>query len=236
MKRKRIITLFASICLALILAILSFMAACAPAAPAGPIILKAVEWSREGAEGGAAFRMYMDMLNEAANGELIIERIGGTETIPGFEQGEALRTGVVDFLFGLPNWFKGLVPEGNLHKLSQLNAWEERESGFHDYMVEVHKKANMFYLGRSHTPVPFNLYSNEGPTTIEGLRGLKFREVPIYAPLYRSLGIIGVTIPFPETYVAMQTGDVDGFTLSRTDVMSMKLPEVVKYRFGSDLW
>jgi len=196
-------------------------------------VLKAVTMFPEGHGSAAGFRMYQEMLNEAAKGEVILEFAGGPEAIPGFEQPEAVRTGAIDVNFTVTAYYKTMLPEANGHHLSRLTPWEERESGFYDLMVELHKAKNIYYLGRQLVNSPFIMSTRnlriERPYDLSGLR---FRTAALYDALYRKLGITGVTMPLGDQYSALERGLVDGTASTPSSAIKFSLYEVAKYVIG----
>src|SRR5215211_1027726 len=59
-------------------------------------VLRAVTVWEQGDLQNSGFEMFLEKLPEASDGRLEIEYVGGPEAIPTDQQGEAVRTGVVD--------------------------------------------------------------------------------------------------------------------------------------------
>jgi TRAP-type C4-dicarboxylate transport system substrate-binding protein len=57
-----------------------------------------------------SFLTFIERLNAAGEGVVQIEFVGGPEAIPTFDQAEALRTGVIDMVYGPGSFYGGLVP------------------------------------------------------------------------------------------------------------------------------
>lgn len=253
MKKKRSVTLVGSICLIFVFAVVSVMAACATPAPkpaptpaptpapkpapapkpkAEPIVLKVVTMFPEGHGSAAGWRMYQEALNEAANGELILEFAGGPEAIGRYEQPVAVQSGAVFGNMTVTAYYVSLLPEGDIWHLSHLTPWEERESGFHELMVELHKEQNMYYLGRQLTNSPFNMFTNLNTNGPYDLSGLKFRSGRIYEPFMRELGIVPVSTSIGEAYSALERGLVDAVAFTSSSAISFSMFEVAKYITG----
>ena len=84
-------------------------------------------------------------------------------------------------------------------------------------MIEIYKKGYcdkeyadivfFFYYGIG----PYQLWSNNKITSVEGLVGKKLRcPSPTYVEVTKALGAVPVSIPGGEIYTAMQKGIIDG--------------------------
>ncbi len=130
MKRKELLTLLGSICLVLVLAASALMAACAAPTPAPapaptpapePIELQALTFLPTHLSKIDYFRLLGDKVSERSNGELTIKLAGGPEVINEFEQGTAVKSGVIDISW-LPGAFVApLVPPMEMQWLSELS-------------------------------------------------------------------------------------------------------------------
>jgi len=95
--------------------------------------------------GQKGFHMVIDMINRGVKGELEIKVVGGPESIPARQQPEAVRTGAVDMAWVPCSWYRSVVPEAAIMNLSQLEPWDERKTGWYDYVVEKYAKAGIDY-------------------------------------------------------------------------------------------
>jgi len=100
----------------------------------------------------------VDTINKAAKGELVIKIVGGPESIPPRSQPEAVRLGAVDMAFVPCSWYQSIVPEAAVMNLSKLEPWDERKTGWFDYLVEKHQKAGLRYVGTSDIAARFILW------------------------------------------------------------------------------
>ena len=204
------------------------LSGCAKPAPE-QIVLKAVSFLPKGASPLADYGVYIDMVNERANGELVIDWIGGGEAIPRFDQAEAVRTGVVDMTAGPFMDYKDLAPAGMSLFLSDATPMEEHENGFYDFIADVLAETNFRYIGRMETNVLFNIGVKERIERPQELKGLRIRTAPIYDSFLKALGTVPTTINQPEVYSALERGLVDGYAFPFTDVKDLSLCEVVPY-------
>jgi len=167
---------------------------------------------------------------------LSFKYVGGPEIFPNREGIEAIRKGLVDAGWTTPAYHVGLVPEGDAMKLSQLQPWEERDSGAYDLMNELHQKqANVYFLWRLAFQGYFQLYLQENRTTPD-LTGLRLRTSPVYAPLIKALGGATMTSSPGELYTAIDRGVVDGYGMASTGISTWKLEEVTKYIWGPEFY
>lgn len=175
--------------------------------------------------------MWRDRVNERAKGGLIIKHLGASEAIPKWDQPEAVRKGVVDIgIVPTAYYYKTLLPEGRAFDLCLIRPMEQREpGGFYDYMVEAHKKANMYYVGRWMANCPCFIYTNILTKKPEDLAGQRIRTGIQYDPLLNALGASPVTLPQEETYTALERGLVDGAGEKDIGIMKWGWHEVLKY-------
>lgn len=175
--------------------------------------------------------LFIKLVEEKSGGRLKINWLGGPEVVKTFDQAEALRRGSVDMLLYNPfSFFKPLGAIFMAKGLSQIPAWQERQTGAYDLWVKAFReKVNAEYLGSLNSLVPFRLFLNKKITGIEGLKGLKIRVAPLYMPWIKALGANPITIPPMEIYTAMQRGVVDGFVWPAYAIPGLGWHEVTKY-------
>ena len=208
---------------------LVFSGCAAPAPTAGPIVLKAVSFLPKGASPLVDFGIYIDILNERANGELEIDWIGGPEAIPRFDQDEAIKTGVIDIACFPMSQYKSELPQGLAMILSQVTPMEEHENGFYDFIVSVLAEANARYVGRMETNTLFHIGIKDSIESPQELEGLQIRTGTLYQFFLEALGAVPTSISFSEVYSALETDLVDGYAFPFTDVKDLSLYEVVPY-------
>ena len=196
-----------------------------------PIKMKAVQFINIGNPGEAGLHLLIDMINKGAKGELVIKIAGGPETIPGRQQPEAVRTGAVDMAFVPAPWYKSMVPIAGLMNLRLLEPWEERKTGLYDFVVEEHKKAGLRYIGNGHCLGTFHLFSKEPITSLDGLKGKRFRHSPAY-PFFKALGLKPITAAHSEIYSGLERNVFDGLGTNDNSFVSLHLYEVCKYIVG----
>lgn len=173
---------------------------------------------------------WVKRVNEACKGELNINFVGGPEVIPGLEQVEALRKGVVQVTFNVTAYYGARMPAGGAFALSKLTPWDERRpGGFYDFFVKQHKeKVNAMYLGQwLHSP--FYFWLKDPLKTPQGLKGRKLRTTALYDRFMKALGAVPVTVNVPEVYTALKRGMVEGSGWPLLGPRQLGWTEVVKY-------
>ncbi len=255
MKRKREVTLFGSICLMLVLAVLPFVGACAPTptptpapapaptpAPAPPkpkpIVLKGISFLPKGGQTVQALGWYAEALEKQSKGELTINWVGGPESIPGMEQPEALRKGVVDVWIGASSWYgKSLgVGEAYSYYLTEIEPWEERERGFNDFLFEPHKKAGVYYVSGGMGGTPMYYWFVKPIKSLDDIKGLKAATTGAFIAPWKALGGIPVMVPRPEQYTALERGLVNALGAADAEIVDGSLYEQVHYWIDYEMW
>jgi TRAP-type C4-dicarboxylate transport system substrate-binding protein len=176
-----------------------------------PIVLKAVSFLPVNSTSNDGFREYVRRVNEAAKGELRIDWVGGPEAIAAFDLHQAVKSGACDMGMLASAYYASIMPEAETMSLSDLTPWEERDIGYHDLMVQRHKKINMMYIGRNIVAKKYYLYTNKKVSRPQDLSGQKMRTAGMYTLFMNKLGITTVTMPSGDIYTALERGLVDGF-------------------------
>jgi len=174
--------------------------------------------------------MYVDLVNERAKGELVINWLGGPEIIDRFDQGDAVSRGVID-ISNLPaSYFHALVPAGYaLCILAENTPMREHEIGWTDLMVEVNAKGNIRFLTRTETNQTFHFGLKQPIESPESFKGKRMRVASLYNYFMEALGAVPVTIGHTEVYPALERGVVDGYGFPFSDVTDLSLYEVCGY-------
>lgn len=176
--------------------------------------LKAVTaWPKTASE-YKAFATFVEkvdqLVSKQAPGELRIQYIGGPEAVKTPDQVQAAQRGMVDLVFTTTAYYVSVLPEVDAIKLSDYKPSEERASGAWTLINELHKKKDLFYLGRLGLGIRFHLYLKK-PIMSADLRGLNIRVSPMYLQVVKGLGGNPVVIPPTEVFAALERNVVDGY-------------------------
>ncbi len=153
---------------------------------------------------------WVNRVNSALKGKLVINYIGGPEVIGRREQWDAARNGVIDIIFAVFGDIQDVAPATASSWLSKCHLPDERKSGNFAHLDSEMKKLNLKLLARVQYG-NFYLWINKAPTKLADLKGLKMRTGALYDKMMHKLGMVPVTMNSPAVYTALERGVVDGF-------------------------
>ncbi len=173
---------------------------------------------------------WIEKFNAEGKGVLQINFLGGPKTIPAFEVGNAVKTGVVDMALNTGAFYTNVMPEADFLKLTQVPIAEQRKNGAFEAINKVwNEKGNMQYVGRPVENQPFHIYTNKKIDKPD-LTGLKIRITPVYRNFFQALGANVITISPGEVYTALERGVVDGYGWPIGGIFDLNWQEKTKYR------
>ena len=199
------------------------------AAQAQEITLKAVNAFQEGTYYARNFERFVKKVNDEGKGLVQINYIGGPKAIPTFEQGNALRSGVVDMSNTTTSFVAGIVPEGLAINYTTHTMAEMRKNGAIDYLNKIMMEKGLYYYARTGEGVQYYIYSNKRIDKAD-LTGLKLRIAPIYRDFFQKLGANVVQIAPGEVYTALERGVVDGYGWPLLGIFDLGWHEKTKFR------
>jgi TRAP-type C4-dicarboxylate transport system substrate-binding protein len=206
------------------------MALLAPlAAQAQEITLKAVNAFQEGTYYARNFERFVKKVNEEGKGVVQINYIGGPKAIPTFEQGNAVRNGVVDLSNNTTSFLAGIVPEGLALNYTDKTMAEMRKDGTIDYLNKIFMDKGLYYYARTGEGVQYYVYSNKKIDSAD-LSGMKLRIAPIYRDFFQKVNASVVQIAPGEVYTALERGVVDGYGWPLIGIFDLGWQEKTKYR------
>jgi TRAP-type transport system periplasmic protein len=181
------------------------------------------------------FLKWMEKVNAAGKGTVRIDYRGGPEAIPTFEQGQAVRNGVVDMIHTPANYYGGVVPEVDALVAGTVPPATTRKNGGFDLLNQVHqKKMNVYLLANFEAVQEFHVYLRNPPKfKADGMPdfdGVKIRGTPIYREFFSALGATFVNMAPGEVYGALERGAVDGAGWPRIGLMDANWDKFLKYR------
>jgi len=191
------------------------VAACAVAlvpvsVPAAEVKLKAASFLPVRSIVARQFVRFVEETNKQCSGKVQISVVG-PEAIPSLEQWNAVKNGVVDMHYGPPNYFRGVVPAGDVISVARNESAEQRANGAWAMInAEYEKKLNAYYLTHLFNGVRFHLYTTK-PAQNGKFEGMRLRSVPIYDAFFKSLGAQPVRMAPPDVYTALERNTVEGY-------------------------
>lgn len=193
-------------------------------------VLKAVSAFTASTAFSKPFEAYVKKVNEDGKGLIQIRILGGPESMPPFELGNALANGVVD-IANIPGaFYLNRMPAADALRLSEISIHEQRQNGAWEYINELHnKKMNAWYLARTADDQPYHLYLTK-KIEAPDLSQLVIRVSPTYMSFFRALGASAVQTPPGEVYTALERGVVQGYGWPLHGIIDLGWDEVTKYR------
>jgi TRAP-type C4-dicarboxylate transport system substrate-binding protein len=181
-----------------------------------------------------SFLKFIERVNQATQGKVVLEFAGGPEVIPIPKQGEALRNGIVDFAYTAPTNSIGIFPEAEVFANSYLSPMERRERGGMELFDKIlAKRLNAKLLQFIDGGSSLHLFlRDEPPRKADGsleLAGLKLRSSELYIRFMRAMGATPVVLQSPEIYTALERRTVDGFAFSIQGVREAGWHKLVKF-------
>jgi TRAP-type C4-dicarboxylate transport system substrate-binding protein len=208
---------------------LSLGLAVSGAALAQEVTLKAVNAFQEGTYFAKNFERFIKKVNDEGKGVVQINYIGGPKAIPTFDQGAALRNGVVDLANTSASFTASLVPEGLALNYTNQTMAELRKNGGLEQLNKAYQDKGLYYFARTGESIPYHIYTNKKIDKAD-LTGQKLRIAPIYRDFFQKLGATVTTIPPGDVYTALERGVVDGYGWPLLGIFDMGWQEKTKFR------
>jgi TRAP-type C4-dicarboxylate transport system substrate-binding protein len=183
----------------------------ASAAGAQETTLSAVVFVPKNTTFGEIFVRFVDHVNQEGKGLLKIELRGGPDAIPTFEQGNAIKNGVVDMVSLAPTFYTNFCPECDAQILAPLHTPELKKTAFWPVLQKyTTQKLNSHILSAYGDGVGFHIWTSKAPQN-NSLKGMRLRTTPNYTPLFTALGVSLVQTAPGEVLTALERGVVDGY-------------------------
>ena len=179
---------------------------------------------------GEIFVRFVEQANKDGKGLVQIKLIGGPDAIPTFEQGNAIRNGVVDMVSLAPTFYTNICPECDAQILAPQQTPQLRKTPFWTVLQKyTSQKVNAHLLGSYGDGVNFHIWTNKPPTA-GTLKGMRLRTTPNYAPLFAALGVSQVQTAPGEVLTALERGVVDGYGWPAIGIFDLGWGAHTKYR------
>jgi TRAP-type C4-dicarboxylate transport system substrate-binding protein len=200
------------------------------AATAQEVSLRASVFVPPNTSSGELCARFVDHVNQTYKGTVQI-RLVGPDAVPSLEQGNAVRSGVVDLACIPPAYYTNVMPEADAAILSTLNFTQQRASGGWDALNQlVRQKQGSHMVAAYGDGVQFHIYTNKPVSSVAELKALKLRTAPTYISFFNSLGATPVNMPPGEVQTALERGVVDGYAWPMLGIFDMGWAQHTKYR------
>jgi TRAP-type C4-dicarboxylate transport system substrate-binding protein len=161
--------------------------------------------------------VWLDRLENATKGQIKIERYFGATLVKGMDAWNATKEGVADMGWCAMGYWPGMAPLTEVMQLPFIpfknaqqasgifrklyNKFPEFQKEYEDVHVLVHYTAGLYRL----------LTTKKQVKTLEDMKGLKIRALGgPQTDAMKALGAVPTLVPFPDVYLAMQKGVLDG--------------------------
>ncbi|MCW5774033.1 MAG: TRAP transporter substrate-binding protein DctP, partial [Rhodospirillaceae bacterium] len=166
---------------------------------------------------------------------------GGNESIPMFNQPNAVRDGIVDMVCTPGAFYSQAIPENDAIATSNMSPAEVRKNGGMAMIDKLHARyMKMKYLGWTDSGVGFYMYMVNPPKfRADGLpdfSGVKLRDNPIYSAFFKALGASAHNLPATEVYSALEKNVVEAAAWTALGLMQLKWDKFVKHRVGPEFF
>ena len=202
----------------------------AGAASAQEATLSAVVFVPRNTTFGEIFVRFVDQVNKDGKGVVQINLRGGPDAIPTFEQGNALKTGVVDMASLAPTFYTNVCPECDAQILAPQQTPQLKKTPFWTVLQKyTSQKLNAHILSAYGDGVGFHIWTSKPPQD-NSLKGMRLRTTPNYTPLFTALGVSLVQTAPGEVLTALERGVVDGYGWPQIGMFDMGWGAHTKYR------
>ena len=179
---------------------------------------------------GEIFVRFVEHVNKEGKGILQISLRGGPDAIPTFEQGNAVRTGVVDMVSIPSTFYTNVCPECDAQILPPLMTPQLRKTAFWTALQKyTNQKVNAQIVSVYGDGIGFHIWTSKAPVN-NSLRGMRLRTTPNYTPLFTALGVSLVQTAPGEVLTALERGVVDGYGWPAIGMFDMGWGPHTKYR------
>ena len=210
--------------------LLAFLACAALPAAAQETTLSAVVFVPRNTTFGEIFVRFVEHVNKEGKGLVQVNLRGGPDAIPTFEQGNAVRTGVVDMVSLPPTFYTNVCPECDAQILAPLQTPQLKKTPFWTVLQKyTTQKVNAHLLSAYGDGVSFHIWTNKPPVNGQ-LKGMRLRTTPNYAPLFATLGVSQVQTAPGEVLTALERGVVDGYGWPGIGMFDLGWGPHTKYR------
>jgi len=208
----------------------ALLAAAAGTASAQEATLSAVVFVPKNTTFGEIFVRFVDHVNQEGKGLVKIDLRGGPDAIPTFEQGNAIKSGVVDMVSTAPTFYTNFCPECDAQILAPKHTPELKKTPFWPILQKyTTQKLNSHILSAYGDGVGFHIWTSKPPQN-NSLKGMRLRTTPNYTPLFTALGVSLVQTAPGEVLTALERGVVDGYGWPAIGMFDLGWGAHTKYR------
>ncbi len=211
----------------------------AEAAPRQVYRWRLQSWAPAGDATYEAAQALAEKINRASDGQLVITTHTAGSIIPGGSEFDAVMDGSVEAVHGPPSWTIGYVPAavfftqypGGL-TANQMETWMNYEGL--ELAQDIYGRFGTHFVGiLTLSPAEVWAHSNRRLTSVDDIRGLKFRlGSTALNEVFSRMGATPVFLPGGEIYEAAQRGVIDALEYITPSIdWGMGFHEVTRYSY-----
>ena len=179
---------------------------------------------------GEIFVRFVEHVNAQSKGVVQLRLIGGPDAVPTFEQGNAVKNGVVDVASVAPTFYTNFCPECDAQILAPRETPQLKKTQFWKVLERyTNQKVNAHLLTAYADGIDFHIWTTKPPSG-GALKGMRLRTTPNYTPLFQALGVSLVQTPPGEVMTALERGVVDGYGWPAIGIFDLGWGTYTKYR------
>jgi tripartite ATP-independent transporter DctP family solute receptor len=176
-------------------------------------------------------------IKEQTNGQVNIQVFPASQLGTDADMLAQLRSGGIDYFVQTGLILSTLVPVASINGIGfafsdYSKVWGAMDGALGQYVIKAFDKANLIAFDKMWDNGFRQVLSVSKPIhTPDDLKGFKIRvpPSPLWTAMFKSLGASPVSIPWGETYSAMQTRVADGLENPLAGIYFAKMNEVGKY-------
>lgn len=201
-----------------------------------PIVLKLAVESAVGTPGEVSGQDFKRIVEEKSEGKIKVEYYPAGQLGTGDDLTEALQTGSIDMTWRALDWYSKFENGWNIMLLGFLFRDEDHLKSFLDsdkhaeFKDNLIKKAGIRIIADNGIGAPRVLISKDPITSPEDMQGMNMRVpgIEMYQKTWSGIGVNIVSVPWGESYMALNQGTVDALEAPLGSIYGMKFHEAAK--------
>ena len=178
-----------------------------------------------------------ETIKKLTNGQVEIAVFPASQLGTDADMLSQLRSGGIDFFAQTGLILASLVPVASINGIGfafpdYATVWKAMDGSLGKHVIGAFEKANLIAFERMwDNGFRQTLSATKPIKTPDDLKGFKIRvpPSPLWTSLFKSIGAAPVSVPWGETYTALQTRVADGLENPLAGIYFAKMHEVAKY-------
>lgn len=178
-----------------------------------------------------------ETIRQQTNGQVDIQVFPASQLGTDADMLSQLRSGGIDFFAQTGLILATLVPVASINGIGfafpdYATVWKAMDGALGRHVIGAFEKANLVAFDKMwDNGFRQTLSATKAIETPDDLKGFKIRvpPSPLWTAMFKSIGASPVTVPWGETYTALQTRVADGLENPLAGIYFAKMHEVAKY-------